>query len=181
MPAPRNESSRSLLQIRLWRLISPQRIAGGLLALTTLACSDCKRPASQTPREKTAELAVASSPKPEREKNAVEHEVQAVWYDVPVDSLAKHRAGKDELTAAHNRLPLGTRVRVTHVANGKSVVVRITDRGVGDRHGTIDLCKEAAEQLHILREGSAPVRLEILPDDNSSSATPGSPPSARQP
>jgi rare lipoprotein A len=89
----------------------------------------------------------------------------AVWYVVPANSLAKRRAGKDELTAANNRLPLGTKVRVTHLGNGKSVVVRITDRGITDRHSLIDLCKEAAAKLGMLSEGSARVRLEILPDD----------------
>src|SRR6266404_5646530 len=90
----------------------------------------------------------------------------AVWYNVPPNSVAKRRAGKDELTAANNRLPLGARVRVTHLANGRSVVVRITDRGITDRHALIDLCKEAAAKLGMLGEGSARVRLEVLPDDN---------------
>jgi rare lipoprotein A len=94
-------------------------------------------------------------------------EGNAVWYKVPPKSLAKRRAGKDELTAAHNRLPLGTRVRVTHVKNGKSVVVRITDRGITVRGAIIDLCKEAAEKLDIIREGLARVSLEILPDDKA--------------
>jgi rare lipoprotein A len=102
---------------------------------------------------------------PEPKKSKIEG--VAVWYRVPPNSLAKRRAGKDELTAAHNRLPLGTKVRVTHLANGKSVVVRITDRGITGRHATIDLCKEAAEQLDMLREGSARVRLEVLPDDTT--------------
>lgn len=101
---------------------------------------------------------------PEPKKPAVTEGV-AVWYDVPVNSLAKRRAGKDELTAAHNRLPLGTLVRVTHLTNGKSVVVRITDRGITNRRDTIDLCKEAAEKLNMLRQGSARVRIEILPQD----------------
>lgn len=91
---------------------------------------------------------------------------------MPVDSLARRRAGKDELTAAHNHLPLGTRVRVTHVANGKSVIVRITDRGISGRQATIDLCKEAAEKLDMLREGSALVQLEVLADDEGASETP---------
>jgi len=95
----------------------------------------------------------------------------AVWYNVPPNSLAKRRAAKDELTAANNRLLLGTRVRVTHVANGKSVVVRITDRGITDRHVLIDLCKEAAAELGMIREGSARVRLEILPDDKAPAST----------
>jgi rare lipoprotein A len=94
-------------------------------------------------------------------------EGNAVWYKVPPNSLAKRRAGKDELTAAHNRLPLGTRVRVTHLKNGKSVVVRITDRGITKRRVIIDLCKEAAEKLDMVHEGSARVSLEILPDDKA--------------
>jgi rare lipoprotein A len=94
-------------------------------------------------------------------------EGNAVWYKVPPNSLAKRRAGKDELTAAHNRLPLGTRVRVTHLKNGKSVVVRITDRGITKRRVLIDLCKEAAEKLDMVHEGSARVSLEILPDDKA--------------
>ena len=95
----------------------------------------------------------------------------AAWYNVPPNSLAKRRAGKDELTAAHNRLPIGTKVRVTHIANGKSVVVRITDRGLTGRRAMIDLCKEAAAKLDMLREGSARVRLEVLPDDKTPVST----------
>jgi rare lipoprotein A len=92
----------------------------------------------------------------------------ATWYKVPTKSTAKQRAGKDELTAAHNRLPLGTLVRVTHLANRRNVVVRITDRGVSKPGVVIDLCKEAAEKLDMLREGSSRVRLEVLPDDKKS-------------
>jgi rare lipoprotein A len=105
--------------------------------------------------------------KPPDAKTLAKIEGNAVWYKVPPNSLAKRRAGKDELTAAHNRLPLGTRVRVTHLKNGKSVVVRITDRGITVRHAIIDLCKEAAEKLDMIHEGSARVSLEILPDDKA--------------
>src|SRR4051794_39119357 len=77
----------------------------------------------------------------------------AVWYRVPSNSLAKRRAGSDELTAADDHLPLGTLVRVTNPANNKSVVVRVTDRGLKDRHAQIDLCREAAEQLGMVKEG----------------------------
>ena len=105
----------------------------------------------------------------------------AVWYPVPVNSLAKRRAGKDELTAAHNRLPLGVMVRVTHLGNGKSVVVRITDRGITSRRVLIDLCKEAAEKLGMISEGSARVRLELLPDDAGTHAAPRTKTAAPQP
>jgi rare lipoprotein A len=69
------------------------------------------------------------------------------------------------MTAAHNTLAIGTKVQVTHLGNKKSVIVHITDRGISKRGAIIDLCKEAAEKLDMIREGSARVRLEILPDD----------------
>ena len=90
--------------------------------------------------------------------------VFAVWYRVPPESLARRRGGKDELTAAHNSLPLGTLVRVTSLRNQKSAVVRITDRGITNRRAKIDICKEAAEELGILSEGIARVRLDFLPE-----------------
>jgi rare lipoprotein A len=100
-------------------------------------------------------------------KTPAKTEGNAVWYQVPTKSLAKRRGGKDELTAAHNSLPLGTQVRVTHLKNRKSVVVRITDRGITSRGAIIDLCKEAAEKLDMINEGSARVSLEVLPDDKT--------------
>jgi rare lipoprotein A len=100
---------------------------------------------------------------------------------VPVDSLAKRRAGKDELTAAHNHLPIGTMLRVTHLANGKSVIVRITDRGITRRGVSIDLCKEAAGKLDMISAGSARVRMEELPDDKDIAAAPDSTATAAHP
>src|SRR5205823_4971509 len=76
----------------------------------------------------------------------------AAWYEVPPNSLARRRAKPAELTAAHNRLPLGTLVRVTRLSNGRSLLVRITDRGITNRRANIDICKEAAGQLGMLRE-----------------------------
>ncbi|MBD3823237.1 MAG: septal ring lytic transglycosylase RlpA family protein [Epsilonproteobacteria bacterium] len=67
-----------------------------------------------------------------------------------------------ELTAAHKTLPMHTIVRVTSLNSGKSVVVRINDRGpfVDDR--IIDLSKAAASQIDMIGTGTAPVTLEIL-------------------
>jgi len=96
-------------------------------------------------------------------------EVNAAWYDVPEDSLAKRRAGSQELTAAHNRLPIGTLVRVTHLANNRSVVVRITDRGIHKRGVKLDVCKEAAEELDMIGTGIARVRIEIVAEGQGAS------------
>lgn len=67
-----------------------------------------------------------------------------------------------KLTAAHKELPFGTEVRVTNQVNGKSVVVRINDRGpfVGKR--IIDLSRGAAERIGLIKRGVAPVKVEVL-------------------
>ncbi len=68
------------------------------------------------------------------------------------------------LSAAHRQLPFGTRVRVTNLNNDKTVVVRINDRGPHTRGRLIDVSREAAEQLGMLRSGTAPVRVQSLVD-----------------
>lgn len=67
------------------------------------------------------------------------------------------------LTAAHLTLPFGTLVRVTHLVSGRSVLVRINDRGpFGRAERVIDLSERAAAQLGILSEGVAPVSLALV-------------------
>jgi rare lipoprotein A len=65
-------------------------------------------------------------------------------------------------TAAHKTLPLNSIVRVTNLKNGKSIVLRINDRGpfVGDR--ILDLSMEAAKEIDVYRMGLAPVKIEVL-------------------
>jgi rare lipoprotein A len=70
------------------------------------------------------------------------------------------------LVAAHRTLPFGSVVRVTNVENGRSVTVRIIDRGPygkNYREGTIiDLSRAAARRLRMLRDGQVAVRVEVL-------------------
>lgn len=66
------------------------------------------------------------------------------------------------LTAAHKSLPFGTRVRVTNLRNGRSVVVRINDRGPYIRGRIIDLSRRAAGVIGMRRSGVVPVRVDIL-------------------
>ena len=72
------------------------------------------------------------------------------------------RFRKGTLTAAHRTLPFGTKVRVTNLSNGRSVVVRINDRGPFRYHRVIDLAHGAASQLRMMQAGEVPVKLEIL-------------------
>ncbi|KPW29567.1 RplA family protein [Pseudomonas coronafaciens pv. atropurpurea] len=69
---------------------------------------------------------------------------------------------QNALTAAHRQLPFGTRVKVTNLNNDKSVIVRVNDRGPHTRGRLIDVSREAAEQLGMLRSGTAPVRVQAL-------------------
>lgn len=70
----------------------------------------------------------------------------------------------NELTAAHKTLAFGTLVRVTHLGNERSVVVRINDRGPFVEGRIIDLSRAAAEAIDMTAQGVARVRLEILAD-----------------
>jgi hypothetical protein len=67
-----------------------------------------------------------------------------------------------QLTAAHRTLPFGTRVRVVNLDNGRSVEVRITDRGPFKPNRVIDLSRGAAEAIDMVRSGLAPVRVEPI-------------------
>ncbi len=77
----------------------------------------------------------------------------------PTASGETYRA--NQLTAAHRTLPFGTKVTVTNLANGKTVVVRINDRGPHKPSRIIDLSKTAAIALDMLRSGVAQVNIAI--------------------
>jgi rare lipoprotein A len=66
------------------------------------------------------------------------------------------------LTAAHRTLPFGTKVKVTSVRSGLSVIVRINDRGPFIAGRIIDLSRAAAQKIGLLHRGISTVRLEIL-------------------
>ena len=68
----------------------------------------------------------------------------------------------EELTAAHRFLPLGTKVRVTNLNNGNSVLVTINDRGPYVRGRHIDLSVAAARVLGMLGQGVCRVRMDVL-------------------
>jgi len=92
-------------------------------------------------------------------------EGNASWYGVPFHG---RRASNGEiydmykLTAAHRTLPFETMVRVTNVNNGKSTVVRITDRGPFVDNRIIDLSFAAAREVESVGPGVVPVRVEVV-------------------
>jgi len=69
---------------------------------------------------------------------------------------------KNGLTAAHKKLAYGTKVKVTNVANGKSVVVTVNDRLGASSPAVIDVTRRAAEELDFVKSGKTTVKLEVV-------------------
>jgi rare lipoprotein A (peptidoglycan hydrolase) len=73
------------------------------------------------------------------------------------------RYDMDDFTCAHRWLPFGTRLRVTNIGNGKSVVVRVNDRGPWKHRRIIDVSRAAARELDMMKSGTAMVEVRIEP------------------
>ncbi|MEM0898968.1 MAG: septal ring lytic transglycosylase RlpA family protein [Pseudomonadota bacterium] len=84
----------------------------------------------------------------------------ASWYALNSRTASGEMMDASQLTAAHRTLRFGTKIRVTNTLNGRSVIVRINDRGPFVRGRIIDVSKAAASQIGIIRRGHAPVCIE---------------------
>ena len=78
----------------------------------------------------------------------------------PTASGTPYRPGK--LTAAHNTLPFGTKIRVTNPRTGRSVKVTVNDRGPHVKGRIVDLSKRAAHKIGLTEAGVAPVQLKVV-------------------
>lgn len=95
---------------------------------------------------------------------------KASWYGPGFrgrKTASGERFNPHRLTAAHRKLPLGTKAKVTNLRNGRTVEVEINDRGPYVRGRIIDLSKAAAEYLGMKQAGTTLVLLEVteLPSD----------------
>lgn len=89
----------------------------------------------------------------------------ASWYGPGFNgkpTASGEKFNQSAMTAAHKTYPFGTVVRVTNLRNGRSVQVRINDRGPFVKNRIIDLSKGAAKKIDMIQAGTAPVRLDIL-------------------
>jgi rare lipoprotein A len=142
-----------------------------LKTLESLVDKENTVPASVTPQTQEA---IPSTVQPQSQPNQVKpvpassrprKRGMASWYG---PGFHGRRTASGEtfnsggLTAAHRYLPFGTRVRVTNLRNGRSVVVRINDRGPFSGGRVIDLSRGAAAIIGVFQSGVAPVVLEVL-------------------
>jgi rare lipoprotein A len=86
----------------------------------------------------------------------------ASFYSYDTETASGEKFDKNELTAAHPTLPFGTRLRVTDVSTGRSVTVRVNDRGPYVRGRVVDVSHSAAEALGMVDKGLANVRLDVV-------------------
>ena len=86
----------------------------------------------------------------------------ASFYKSGKQTASGERFNPNELTAAHRNLPFGTKVLVTNLGNGKSVVVRINDRGPFIKGRVIDLSLAAAKLVGLNKSGVAKIRYSVL-------------------
>lgn len=92
---------------------------------------------------------------------------KASWYKLGGTTASGERANPQGLTAAHRTLPFGTLVDVTNLSNGKTVTVRINDRGPFAKGRVIDVTLAAAKQLGFVQKGITKVRVTGADAPNS--------------
>ena len=85
---------------------------------------------------------------------------KASWYALHSKTASGERMNPSAMTAAHRSLPFGTKLLVTNPKNGKSVMVRINDRGPFIRGRVLDLSKGAAQRIGIISAGHASVCMD---------------------
>ena len=86
----------------------------------------------------------------------------ASFYTEGVRTANGERLNPNALTAAHPSLPFGTRLRITSVASGRSVVVRVNDRGPFIKGRAVDVSYSAAKELGMTERGVAKVKMEVV-------------------
>ena len=89
----------------------------------------------------------------------------ASWYGKKFHgrkTASGERYNQNKMTAAHKTLPFGTRVRVKNLENGKSVEVKINDRGPFKKGRVIDVSRAAAKKLEMINSGTAKVNIKVV-------------------
>jgi len=86
----------------------------------------------------------------------------ASFYGEDSETASGEKFNPNALTAAHPTLPFGTRLRVTNVSNGRSVVVRVNDRGPFVRRRAVDVSSSAAERIGMIDQGVAKVKIDVV-------------------
>jgi rare lipoprotein A len=146
------------------------RVTGALLAAATLAaCAQSSvvsdRSALRGSGSGTSTATNQTRKAPREAISVARRDPQsgfASYYSEGARTASGERFDAMQLTAAHPTLPFGTRLRVTNVATGKSVTVRVNDRGPFVRGRVVDVSYSAAQSLGMVGRGVAKVKLDVV-------------------
>jgi rare lipoprotein A len=149
-----------------------RKLATALLILTTLSACAKNTGSSTAPAMSYVKVGKPYTVNgrtyyPSQDRN-YRQEGMASWYGPGFHGKSTangERFDKYSLTAAHPTLPMPSLVRVTHLKSGRSAVVRINDRGPFSGGRIIDLSRKAAEEIGMIGEGIARVRVEYMPEE----------------
>lgn len=153
-------------------MIAMALLAGATAALSACSGTDARRtPSAYYQQQSIARL--PAHPRPHSgsaQQDSYDIVGNASWYGKPYHGR-KTASGQVynmyQMTAAHPTLPFGTRVVVTNLENGRSVIVRINDRGPFVRNRVIDVSRKAAGQLGFLNKGVTRVGVRIIESSRS--------------
>lgn len=169
----RSFGSRSVQAIAVAGLLGFMPLAASTAAAPDTAISPATSAAvvELTPLQPAPELAVSAptvqDPAPSAPQETAVGRGSASYYAAKFHgrrTASGERFDNDAMTAAHRTLPFGSRVRVTNVSTGRSVVVRINDRGPFTRGRMIDVSLAAAKDLGLIASGHGTVELSLLAD-----------------
>lgn len=148
------------------RPMVPRIVVLALAVLVLLSAAACGSSSRKAPGKRVSSTARDR----DRDRGGAVRSVQtgyATWYGGNHHggpTASGERYNMHAMTAAHRTLKMNTRVRVTNTRNGRSVVVRINDRGPygKKRERIIDVSQAAARRLDMIEAGVVPVRVEVL-------------------
>ena len=148
--------------------ISVQRVAGRLAVFVSLAVlAACAQSSTVTSKSEMHSMGHQAS----RERSIVGNNQVALgatsyglasYYEEGTQTASGENFDPQALTAAHPDLPFGTKLRVTNVTTGKSVIVRVNDRGPFVPGRIVDVSHSAAAALGIIEQGTAKVKVDVV-------------------
>jgi rare lipoprotein A len=152
--------------------MSVRRIIAAAVFSLTCAMTALAQPQEPAPADPSAaDAAPASASTPDASGGRVT-EGRLAYYGAKFAGLKTangERFDPDALTMAHRTLPFGTLVKVTNLANRRSVVVRVNDRGPAVRSRLADVSHAAAQRLRMLGAGVVKARFEVVGTDSEAS------------
>lgn len=167
------EASRTLRNGATFALARKIIQRAAVAAMTCTALAACAPSALVTGRTELRSGSHVASLEPSRVHSGVVMEKRAPadkyastglasFYDEGTQTASGEKFDPNSLTAAHRTLPFGTRLRVINLATGRSVIVRVNDRGPHVPGRIVDVSYSAAERLGIVEQGTARVKLQVI-------------------